>query len=128
MAVLLAAVALTCTPADGKAVVRDFAAAWNRGDVAAANALWATKPEFKWFSSAERTGARAYARSTVATYIRSRVRLHEKLRIVSLRAGYDAARNLVHFSGTLARGAPAKPFKGAVTCSTPTPQLVVWSM
>jgi hypothetical protein len=131
MVALLAALALgasTCTAADGKDVVRSFAGAWNRGDVAGAASMWARKPEFKWLSGPNRLGPRAYDRSTLRSYIRSRVRLHERLRIVALRARYEAARNIVNFSGMLSRGGPAKPFKGAVTCSTPEPLLIVWSM
>ena len=131
MVALVAALALaapSCTAGDGRAVVREFAGAWNRGDVAAAVRLWASEPEFQWLSSAERSGRRAYDRATLPSYIRSRVRAHERLRILRLGAGYDPARGIVNVAGKLARGGRAHDFKAAVVCGRGSPRLIVWSM
>ena len=59
--------------------------------------------------------------------------LHERIRLVTLAARYDPARNLVHFHGTLVRSAddlrPTRlEFKGAADCNGALPRLIVWSM
>src|SRR5438132_3704648 len=86
------------------ALVRDYAA----GRVATIDRLWAPAPRFQWFSTGPpgaRLGARAYDRATLAGYFRSRVRVHERLRLTRLGAGYDATRDIVNFSGKLMRSA-----------------------
>jgi hypothetical protein len=72
--------------------------------------------------------------ATLAAYFRTRVRVHERIVLTELRAGYDPTRNLVNFSGKLVRSVgdlPAvgpKVFKGAAACRTTGPTLIVWSM
>jgi hypothetical protein len=131
IAALLAAATLSgapCAQSNGLAAVRAFASAWDRGDVASATALWAREPAFQWLSGPGRYGSAAYERSTLIRYVRSRARLHERLRIVTLRGGYDPRRNIFNFSGMLSRGGLVKPFKGALTCVEPRALLIVWSM
>ena len=59
---------------------------------------------------------------------------HERIHLLTLGAGYDAARALVNFSGSLVRsaddiaGASRLPFKGAADCLSGHPSLIVWSM
>jgi len=115
------------------AFVRNYAA----GRVATIDRQWAPAPRFQWFSAGPpgaRLGARAYARATLAGYFRSRVRVHERLRLTRLRAGYDAKRDIVNFSGKLVRtgddigSRPAQDFKGAADCVSGRPLFIVWSM
>jgi hypothetical protein len=125
-----------CTTDATKARVRAFAINYTSGRVATVERMWAPEPRFQWFSTGSpgaRLGARAYDRSTLAAYFRARVRVHERIRVLRVGAGYDEARNLVHFNGKLVRSADdLRPkildFKGAMDCEGTRPTLIVWSM
>jgi hypothetical protein len=129
--------AARCTADSTRALVRVFVADYNAGRVAAIDRLWAPEPYFQWYSTigpGTRLGSKAYDRATLATYFRARVRVHEKLVLTKLGAGYDATRNLVNFAGKLVRSADDLPttapkdFKGAAACPPGGPALIVWSM
>jgi hypothetical protein len=126
-----------CTAAATKELVRKFARDYGNGRVAEVDRLWAPEPRFQWFSTGPpgaRLGSRAYDRATLASYFRARVRVHEKIRLTDLRAGYDRTRNIVNFSGKLVRSAddlrtrPPQDFKGAADCNSGRLSLIVWSM
>jgi hypothetical protein len=117
--------------------VRTFVRTYSGGRVSVIVRLWAPEPRFRWFSTGPpgaRLGRRAYDRSTLAGYFRTRVRKHERLRLAYLRAGYDPRRKVVDFSGKLVRSAddlrprPPQDFKGAADCVSGRPSLIVWSM
>jgi hypothetical protein len=141
-AAVLAASGTGCTGDATRALVQSFARDYSAGHVATINRMWAPKPRFQWFSTGkpgERLGRPAHVRSTLARYFRSRVRMHERLRITELGAGYDPQRGIVNFGGKLARSAddihsrihsrrPPHPFKGAADCVSGRPTLIVWSM
>lgn len=126
-----------CTAAATRALVRPFVRDYDGGKVAVIDRLWAREPYFQWFST-RAPGARldtpAYERSTLASYFRSRARVHENLRLTELSAGYDPERNIINFHGRLIRSAddlrPALPqeFKGAAACVPGGPILIVWGM
>jgi hypothetical protein len=127
-----------CSTDAGKALVHAFVRNYSAGRVAVINRMWAPEPRFRWFSTGKpgaRFRAAAYVRSTLASYFRSRVRVHERLRVTELRAGKDPARGVVDFSGKLVRSAddirprrPPQDFKGAADCVSGRPTLIVWSM
>jgi hypothetical protein len=126
-----------CTAAGTKALVQKFVRNYNGGQVAVINRLWASEPYFQWFSTrapGARLGPRAYDRSTLTAYFRARVRVHERLRLTKLGAGYDRHRKIVNFAGKLVRSAddlrsgPPQDFKGAAGCESGGPILIVWSM
>jgi hypothetical protein len=126
-----------CTAGTTRALVRSFVAGYNAGHVAAIDRMWAREPFFQWYSTiapGTRLGSKAYDRTTLAAYFRTRVRVHERITLTELRAGYDQQRNLVDFGGKLVRRAddsgPAGPkdFKGAAACLATGPSLIVWSM
>lgn len=125
-----------CTAKATKALVHRFVADYNGGRIAAADRLWAPEPRFQWFSSRgpeRRLGSSAYDRATLSSYIRARMRFHERIRLTELDAGYDPRRNIVNFSGKLVRSADdLRPrlfdFKGAADCPSGQPSLIVWSM
>jgi hypothetical protein len=128
---------LTCTSAATKTVVRAFVHDFARGRTAAIARLWAPAPRFKWFSTGPpgaRLGAGAYDRATLGAYFRGRIRVHEKLGLVRIGAGYDGTRGIVNFAGRLVRSAddiaarPPQDFKGAADCLSGRPLLIVWSM
>jgi hypothetical protein len=125
-----------CTAEATKALVRRFVADYNGGRVAAADRLWAPEPRFEWFSTrgpGRRLGPGAYNRATLASYFRTRVRVHEQIRLTKLGAGYDPKRNIVNFGGKIVRSADdLRPtpldFKGAADCESGRPSLIVWGM
>lgn len=126
-----------CTAAATTRLVYAFVASFNRGRVEAADRVWAPAPRFQWYSTTQpgkRLGSRSKDRSTLASYFRSRVRMHEKIRLTEFGAGYDPKRNIVNFGGKLIRSAddasraPKPPdFKGAADCRSGHPSLIVWS-
>jgi hypothetical protein len=132
------AVATPCTADATRTLVHSFVRDYSAGRVAVINRMWAPAPRFQWFSAGKpgaRLGRPAHVRSTLARYFRSRVRVHERLRLTVLGAGYDPARDIVNFGGKLVRSAddirPRRPphdFKGAADCVSGRPMLIVWSM
>jgi len=62
------------------------------------------------------------------------VRVHERIRLTELRAGFDPRRRIVNFAGKLVRSAddllarPPHDFKRAADCVSGRPSLIVWSM
>jgi hypothetical protein len=127
MAALLAALTLTgCGAQTTTQLVHRFVANANARHVAAAERAFAPEPAFQWFSARGRTGPEAYDRSTLRAYLG---RLDARLAITRFGAGYDPRRDLVDFGGMIRIGAAAaKPFKGAASCATGAPLLIVWSM
>ena len=125
-----------CTADTTKAVVRSFVRGYNSGQVSAINRLFAPEPRFMWFSTGPpgaRLGPRAYGRATLVAYLRTRVRVHERIRVTQLGAGYDPKRKIVNFGGKLIRSADdlrpsLRDFKGAADCVSGRPSLIVWSM
>jgi hypothetical protein len=128
----------SCTTGATKALIRTFVDGYARGHVAAIDRFFAPAPRFLWFSTiapGRRLGEASTKRSTLASYFRTRVKRHERLRIITLRAGYDPQREIVNFSGKLVRKADdarpsprPKDFKGAADCVDGTPKIIVWSM
>src|SRR5919201_5617543 len=97
-----------CTAEATKTLIHAFLRNYSAGRVAVINRMFAPEPRFRWFSSGKpgaRFRAAAYARSTLASYFRSRVRVHERLRVTELRARYSPARGIVDFCGKLVRSA-----------------------
>jgi hypothetical protein len=126
-----------CTADTTKALVYTFVGRYDNGRVKTINRLWAPEPRFQWYSTGPpgaRLGRSAYNRATLAAYFRARVRVHERIRLTELRAGYDPRRRIVNFAGKLVRSAddlrarPPHDFKGAADCVSGRPSLIVWSM
>ena len=126
-----------CTADATKGLVRAFVRGYDHGQVKAIERMWAHVPRFQWFSAGPpgaRLGQRAYDRSTLVAYFRSRVRAKEQIRLTQLVAGYDSTRDIVNFSGKLVRSAKGirprgpKDFKGAADCLSGRPLLIGWSM
>jgi hypothetical protein len=132
-----AATAGGCPAVRTRMLVHRFVRRYDDGDASAAARLWAPEPYFQWFSTGPpgaRLGPAAYNRATLAAYLRTRVRKHERLRLTELHTGYDQERKIVNFAGKLVRSAadlpagPAHEFKGAAACLAGKPTLIVWSM
>jgi hypothetical protein len=126
-----------CGAATTKTLIHEFVRDYGAGRVAIIDPLWAPAPRFQWFSTGPpgaRLGTKAYQRATLAGYFRSRVRVHERIRITQLGAGYDAKRDIVNFGGKLVRSADdirsraPHDFKGAADCVSGRPFFIVWSM
>lgn len=126
-----------CTTGATEAVVRRFAGGYSGGQVTAINRLWASTARFEWFSTrapGARLRARAKDRATLVAYFRARVRAHERIQLLTLKARYSQTIGVVDFSGRLVRSAddlsPGRKlwFKGATDCLLGRPSLIVWSM
>ena len=126
-----------CSASATRTLVRSFVSNYSRGRVATIDRFFAPATRFLWFSSGSpgaRLGPPSHVRATLAAYFRARVRVHERLRLTALRAGYDPAREIVNFGGKLVRSADdirsRRPhdFKGAADCRAGVPRFIVWSM
>jgi hypothetical protein len=136
-----------CTAAATKALVHEFVGDLNTGRLARIDQLWAPAPRFQWYSALPpggRGGPASKNRATLIPYLRTRVRVHERILITRLVAGYNPIQNTVDFGGKLIRTADdIKPrlvpgpnglrpirhdFKGAADCVSRRPLLIVWSM
>jgi hypothetical protein len=126
-----------CTADSTTRLVYGFVASFNRGKVEAAVGVWAPAPRFQWYSTSrpgKRLGSSSMDRSTLASYFRSRARMHEKIQLIQFGAGYDPKRDIVDFGGKLIRRADdasrtprQRDFKGAADCRSGHPSLIVWS-
>jgi len=126
-----------CGAATTKVLIHEFIRDYAAGRVAIIDRFWAPAPRFQWFSTGPpgaRLGKKAYQRATLAGYFRSRVRVHERIRLTLLGAGYDPKRDIVNFGGKLVRSADdirsrtPHDFKGAADCVSGRPVFIVWSM
>ena len=119
--------------------MRDFIAAFNRGDSKALAARWATEPDFQWYSTpapGERLRARASDRASLIPYFRARHARGERLQLTAFRVNGNTtgAKPYGNFEYRLVRSArdlPATDYhgKGALHCYASRPdQLIVWSM
>jgi hypothetical protein len=124
-----------CSGAVAELTVKRFLAALSRGDISALSKVFASKPNFGWYSTTapgERRTRVAEDRSSLPRYFRKRVAQHEQMRITKRHGGEDAPHNTAHLNGLLVRRArDLAPtlfnFKTSVLCSSP-PQIIVWSM
>ena len=99
--------AATCDAAATQHAFRTFVAAFNGGDLAKLDSLFAASPAFRWYSSnapGERTGNAAFTRSTLRGYFGRRHQVRDFLQVRSFRFN-SHARGLAHFSFGLRRSA-----------------------
>jgi hypothetical protein len=131
-----------CTAAQTRTVVFAFARAWSRGDVVSVRRLVAPEPQFKWVSAGRpgvRSGARAFARGSLGSYIAARSTRHDRLDITRFRFNGSDVRadgGYGHFEFDAARTSDdwptglehLRPGKGAIVCTLSRPMLAVWSL
>jgi hypothetical protein len=78
--------ASACTSSEVQSAFSSFASAFDRGDSARLNMLFAGPASFVWYSSSppgRRFSPRAERRDTLVDYFRSRHAAHDRIRIVS---------------------------------------------
>ena len=136
---LAAALAVSaCTAAETRATFNSFVKAYNAGDAATLDTLFAPEPAFQWYSSnppGVRNRAAAFDRATLLTYFARRHARGDRLRVLSFRFNGEGT-ELGHFSFTLQRRArdynSGRPFripgKGALSCALTPPAFVVISL
>jgi hypothetical protein len=121
-----------------RGLVGEFVQAFNRGDSARLDRLFAQPPAFKWYSSGapgRRLRAAAHRRDTLVRYFRARHDRGDTLRVESLRF-IRGSGGLGHFGGTFRRSArdfrAGRPFvipgKGAALCAADGARFVVVSL
>lgn len=134
-AVLLAS---SCTAGETHVTFTRFVVAYNVGDTATLDALFAREPDFAWYSSGlpgSRLHAAAFKRATLMAYFRARHASGDRLRLVSFRFN-SVSGGLGHFSFVLNRRARDYRFgrwfkvvgKGALSCTLVPKAFVVVSV
>ena len=130
------------TPCDepaSRAAFGAFLTAFNRGDAATLDGLFAPAGQFGWYSSAPPKGRVQQAsrnRATLAAYFRSRHARDEKLGLVKFNYASAQPRSgatVANFNGILTRRAADVPmrkrgFKAALRCTDTERQFVVVSI
>jgi hypothetical protein len=134
--------AAECSPAVTRGALTSFVGAFNRGDSAELDALFARPPVFRWYSSGlpgVRRLSAAANRGTLVDYFRTRHLKRDRMRLTSFRFNGNSA-GYGHFAFTLKRSAAdyprgawfGVPAKGAAVCSDdpaePPVQLAVLSL
>jgi ketosteroid isomerase-like protein len=130
-----------CTPVEVSALVRSFIAAYNRGDGAVLDTLFAREPDFGWFSTTApvaRFGEAAKNRATLVRYFAQRHARAERLQLRSVQVNGNTVGVGIapygNFEYRLIRRANDLPptryhGKGAARCFSGTPDLIfIWSM
>jgi hypothetical protein len=127
-----------CEAAEVRALVVDFVAAFNRGDLARLDAIFAPKAAFKWYSSnapGRRVRSAAFRRDTLLGYFGRRHARRDRLRLLSF--GFNGnSGGYGHFDYRMRRAAAdfrrGRSFrlvgKGAVDCALDPKAIAVWSM
>jgi hypothetical protein len=124
-----------CDETASRAAFGAFLTAFNRGDAAALDGLFAPAPEFGWYASSPPNGRVQQAsrnRATLAAYFHSRHASGEKLGLVKFNYASAQPRSgatVANFNGILTRRAADVPirkrgFKAALRC-TDTERLFV---
>jgi hypothetical protein len=126
-----------CNGADLRTAFTEYVRAYNGGDLATLDRLFARPPDFRWYSSPNpglRLSGAAYNRLTLIPYFRSRHQSRDRLRDVRLNVnGTDGT--LIHFAFRLRRSARdyrnGRTFtiegKGAAACGVGSLKFVVVS-
>lgn len=130
-----------CDKEEANAALDAFLLALVERQPAAANAAFAAKPDFKWYSTTApglRNELAAYRRETLLGYFRARVRKHEQLSVIKASLHYviGPSDDTAGANGYLRRrasdlGSARFGFKFAVRCSQEAdgaPKIIVWSM
>ena len=128
------AVERECTASETRQLVRTSVSAFNRGDSAQLNRLFAPASRFKWYSTGgpgRRLGSAAHKRGTLIHYFAARHAERERLTLIGWRGGGNA-NGYFHFQFLLireARDLRPMPYqgKGAAICSSAN-TIAVWSM
>jgi hypothetical protein len=129
----------TCTTSEVETLVGRFVEAFNAGDTAALDRLFAREPEFEWYTTdgpGERDIPLAYDRGSLVSYFRDRHDRGEALDLhsVTFNGNTTGARTYGNFVYSLTRRADdLEPTdyrgKGAALCyPTRADQIFVWSM
>lgn len=129
--------ARACDPAAVRALVTEFVAAYNSGDIARLDSMFAQPPIFQWFSASragERFDPEAQNRDTLASYFTERHAVGERMRLKTFR--FNGGDDFGNFEVRLGRSAPdyqngrwfRTAAKGAVYCTDTDETFAVWSM
>jgi hypothetical protein len=125
-----------CAPTEVRQLVVRFIAAFNAGDMARLDAIFAKEPGFQWYSTGkpgDRRDPMSRNRATLIPYFARRHRQHERLTLVSW-AGGGNANGFAHYQFHVVRRAKDAPRplrlegKGAAICSASGDTIAVWAM
>lgn len=127
-----------CTAEGTRSAVSAFVIAYNQGDYEALDSLFASPPDFEWYSSnrpGTRLGAKAKRRGTLIAYFRARHRAGERLGLVAFQFN-DNSSGHGNFGFVLRRRLPGfrngewfrTDAKGATVCNGGSAQMIVISI
>lgn len=127
-----------CPRGQTRQALDSFVVAFNRGDYAALDSLFAQPPAFRWYSSqklGQRIGAAAKRRGTLIPYFRTRHARQDRLRLLAFEFTGRAAR-WSNLSFEMRRSAAdfrqgkwiESLAKGAVVCDGGSAQFIVMSL
>jgi hypothetical protein len=127
-----------CGRGETRSALRGFAAAFDGGDFARLDRLFAPEPAFQWYSSGRpgrRLGAAAKRRDTLVAYFRRRHGAGDRFRILSFHWN-GRSRHWSNFAFDLRRRIPHRggfawaevPGKGAAICEGVVPRLIVLTL
>ncbi len=128
----------SCSSAETRAALISFVTAFNRGDFARLDSLFASEPAFEWYSSeapGQRLGTKAKRRTTLIGYFRMRHANGDRLGLGSF--GFNGnSRRYGNFEMTIRRKAQGymrgawfqQLSKGAAICDGKTVQFIVMSL
>jgi len=123
-----------CSEAEVRQLMRDFVAAFSRGDYGRLDRLFLVEPEFGWFSSnypGLRANDQARDRTTLISYFRDRHQHRDTLTLLSLsdKSNGNVTFTLRRQADDYAQGRPFRLVgKGAARCSNTSPSLQVISL
>jgi hypothetical protein len=104
----------TCDRESVADLVRGFVRAYNKGDTDKLESMWATEPDFEWYSVSpnEREREDAYDRETLIPYFEGRHRLDDRLRLKTLHVGPEDSRGMFGISYRLHRESDQRAGRG----------------
>lgn len=130
--------ASSCSRGQTRQALDSFVVAFNRGDYAALDSLFAQPPAFRWYSSpkpGQRIGAAAKRRDTLIPYFRTRHARQDRLRLLVFGFTGRAARwsnlwfEMRRSAADFRQGKWIEsPGKGAVACDGGSTQFIVVSL
>jgi hypothetical protein len=130
--------ASSCSRGETREALDSFVVAFNRGDYAALDLLFAQPPVFRWYSSpkpGQRIGAAAKRRGTLIPYFRTRHARQDRLRFLAFGFTGRAARwsnlwfEMRRSAADFRQGKWIEsPGKGAVACDGGSAQFIVMSL
>jgi hypothetical protein len=120
-----------CDPGAAAATIKQFVSAFNRGDIARLDRLFAESPDFRWYSAPgpdARLGRESHRRATLRSYFIRRHRQRERLLVLRVHEGPNGNVPVVFRRRARDLRPQIAASKAAVDCSVTPHRIVVVSI